>query len=489
VKLARAAQRVILPAVALLLGGAGWAAYQFLTPPLQAANAVFLVEPYLQLGAKGDVHQPDLQFAVLQAGQWKVEAQLQPGRWAAAAQTTDKEIALGNLMPFRLVRFTLPVLPERVPIAYRVIKDGAQVFEATINPIKSGDDPWRVDIVGDIGEGDRAEREVAQGIYDGKPDLFVIPGDIVYAWGRTSEYLSRLFPFYNADKANESGVPLLRSTRTVACTGNHDTGFGGRGYYGGNLDVFPDGLGYFLWWDQPLNGPQLSAAGADVVQPKGSAAHRRAFLSEAGSQYPGGTNFSFDYGNSHWTVLDANDYVDWTHGNLRQWLTNDLDQAKSATWKFVVFHQPPFSSDSAHFLDQQMRLVADILQDHGADVVFSGHVHGYQSTYPLRFKIRPQPGGALRNSNGAVDGDVELDKQFDGVKHTHPHGVIYVTTGGGGAELYGRQISQHKDQWQPFTRTFFSRHSFSQCDIKGKHMKLMQIGVDGSVLDEFAIDK
>jgi 3',5'-cyclic AMP phosphodiesterase CpdA len=488
VKRARPFWGVILPAVALLLGGAGWIAYQFFMPPLRAANAVFLVEPYLQLGAKGDVHQPDLQFASPNTARWKVEVQLEPGHWSAAGGPSNKEVALANLLPFRLVRFSLPSLPEHQPITYRVMRDGAPVYQATIKAIKSGDDAWRVDIAGDIGEGDNAESQVARGMYDGKPDLLVIPGDIVYGWGRTSEYLSRLFPYYNADRESGSGVPLLRSTLAAACPGNHDTGFGGRGHYCGDLNLFPDGLGYFLWWDQPLNGPQLSPSGPDVPQPQGSDARRQAFLAAVGSEFPRETNFSFDYANAHWTVLDANDYVNWMHGNLRQWLVNDLDQAKT-TWKFVVFHQPPFSSDTTHFEDQQMRQVADILQEHGVDVVFSGHVHGYQVTYPLKFKIRPQPGGALRSPDGVVDGDFELDKAFDGVKQTHPRGVIYITTGGGGAELYGRQVSQHKEQWQPFTRTFFSRHSFTQCDIKGNHLKLTQIAVDGSVLDEFAIDK
>ena len=38
----------------------------------------------------------------------------------------------------------------------------------------------------------------------------------------------------------------------------------------------------------------------------------RAFTEAAGEAYPRMTNFSFDYGNAHWTVIDSNPYVDWT---------------------------------------------------------------------------------------------------------------------------------------------------------------------------------
>ena len=55
-------------------------------------------------------------------------------------------------------------------------------------------------------------------------------------------------------------------------------------------------------------------------------------------------NFSFDYGNAHWVVLDSNPYADWTDSALREWVERDLARAKGATWKFVAFHHPGFNS-------------------------------------------------------------------------------------------------------------------------------------------------
>jgi hypothetical protein len=104
-----------------------------------------------------------------------------------------------------------------------------------------------------------------------------------------------------------------------------------------------------------------------------------------GDTYPRMANFSFDYGNAHWTVLDSNPYVDWTNPELRGWAERDLAAARERTWRFVAFHHPGFNSSKAHLNDQQMRLLADVFEAGGVDVVFSGHVQNYQRTYPLRF--------------------------------------------------------------------------------------------------------
>ena len=121
-------------------------------------------------------------------------------------------------------------------------------------------------------------------------------------------------------------------------------------------------------------------------------------------------NFSFDYGNSHWTVLDANTYMDWNNPALREWLTKDLAAAQSATWRFVAFHQPGFNSSVEHFPEQQMRPLSPIFEAGHVDIVFSGHVHNYQRSFPLTFPRRTRwrrPG-----AKGEVAGEWKLDKAF-----------------------------------------------------------------------------
>ena len=40
------------------------------------------------------------------------------------------------------------------------------------------------------------------------------------------------------------------------------------------------------------------------------------------------SNYSFDYANSHWLVLDANPYMNWTDQSLRNWVADDLAKTK-----------------------------------------------------------------------------------------------------------------------------------------------------------------
>ena len=123
-------------------------------------------------------------------------------------------------------------------------------------------------------------------------------------------------------------------------------------------------------------------------------------------------NFSFDWGDVHWTVLDANQYVDWTNPELRDWVARDLASASARPWRLVAFHQPGFNSSVAHFYEQQMRLLADVFEAGGVAVAFGGHVHEYQRTKPLTFKVRPGADGRLQAPNGQVEGEWALDRDL-----------------------------------------------------------------------------
>ena len=103
-----------------------------------------------------------------------------------------------------------------------------------------------------------------------------------------------------------------------------------------------------------------------------------------------------------------------------------------------------------------MRLLAPTFEAGKVDVVFSGHVHNYQRSYPLRFV--PDKNSTLLVSNDrktlrgrVVNGRWTLDKTFDGRSDTTPEGVIYVVTGAGGQHLYNPEQQDDRDSWQGFT--------------------------------------
>jgi hypothetical protein len=343
--------------------------------------------------------------------------------------------------------------------------------------------------MGDIGAMTGDQKKLAERAYLEKPDFVAVPGDIVYENGLVSEYNKKFWPVYNADQADSNGAPIMRSIPFIAAVGNHDADTR-------DLDKMPDALAYYMYFDQPLNGPLAAEGSAWVPVLKGSEKNKKAFYDAAGATYPRISNFSYDYGNAHWTVIDSDTYVDWTDSTLKDWVIKDLAASKNATWHFVMFHHPGFSSSLDHFEQEQMRLLAPIFEKAKVDVVFNGHVHNYQRSYPMTFA--PIKNGTLLvggKDNKTVRGRVvvgkwTIDKTYDGLTNTHPKGVIYVITGAGGQELYNPEQENDPDTWQKFTNKFISTvHSLTSAAINGNKLVIRQVDINGKLLDKFVVEK
>jgi 3',5'-cyclic AMP phosphodiesterase CpdA len=201
--------------------------------------------------------------------------------------------------------------------------------------------------------------------------------------------------------------------------------------------------------------------------------------------------FSFDAGGVHWTVLDSNPHVRWDDPALIAWLARDLYQARDADWRFVVFHHPAFNfSDGNRYVDQWMARIWPLLERSRVDLVFTGHVHTYARTQPIRFTPDPASLAALdpRSQQGQVQGQLVWDTGFDGRERTRADGVIHLITGGGGAHLHLK--GKHGIVPKPYVAKIISQeHSFSVLDIKGKRLEFRQLGGDGRVLDRFVLTK
>jgi len=370
------------------------------------------------------------------------------------------------------------------PIEYQLLMGSRSVFSASTFVPKSEQEAYRFVVFGDCAEDTAGQRAIAYQAYLAKPDFVFIPGDIVYSDGRMAEYRRQFFPIYNADTASRTiGAPLLRSTLFVAAPGNHDI-------QNRNLSKYPDGLAYFLYWAQPLNGPLGVTGSPNTPTLKGSKKSWPSFLEAAGTNYPRMANFSFDYANSHWVVLDSNPYVDWTTPSLRSWVAADLKSAKSASWRFVGFHHAGFSSAKTHFNEQRMRVLSDIFEKGDVDLVFSGHVHNYQRSFPLRFQPLSLDRKKLEDQRGRVSGTWTLDRRFDGETKNKPYGVIYLVTGAGGAGLYNPEQQNVPSSWQEFTAKYYAeKHSFTQVDVNGKTLVVRQLSEDGNEVDRFTLAK
>lgn len=98
-----------------------------------------------------------------------------------------------------------------------------------------------------------------------------------------------------------------------------------------------------------------------------------------------GVNYSFDYGNAHFTVLNTNDVLSVSLSQL-QWLKNDMNSTDK-DWKIVLMHKSPYTLGKdgkwpdALYLQSSLTKVIDMC---GVDLVISGHDHMYLRTKPLK---------------------------------------------------------------------------------------------------------
>ncbi len=388
--------------------GWGWDALPLSLLPFASAepsaDGDFLVKPYLQWGPGASLETVEIHWQGYDRDErWTLEARpsatdsssastpASGSGWQTAGTIVPKRLEVELVAPRRQYRGVVPASALSAgTFEYRVAREGKPVFSARAHIPPRGPAPQahRFVLFGDGGADTWAQRKIAFQAFEARPDFVFIAGDLVYYKGSFSDYLRKFFPVYNSDRAAASaGAPLLRSTLVLAAAGNHDL-------IERDLDRCPDGLAYFLLWSLPLNGPLThpGAAGSPVLL--GSNARQRAFLARAKDTYPQMANYSVEIGGVHWTVLDTNPYTDWTDPALRDWLERDLssDTARKAAWRFVAFHHPPFHSSRAHADEQRSRVLVDLFEKHGVDLVFSGHIHNYERTYPMRFAAARRPG-------------------------------------------------------------------------------------------------
>jgi hypothetical protein len=123
---------------------------------------------------------------------------------------------------------------------------------------------------------------------------------------------------------------------------------------------------------------------------------------------------------------------------------------RPATFRLVFQHHAMYSSGPAHLqppAEALRALLTPVYTATGVDVVFNGHDHLYERTRPIG-------------------------------------GVVYVTTGAGGATLYERKYSN------PFTLAFVNdRHSYTYVEVRGRTLLLRQTDADGRQIDTLAITK
>lgn len=122
--------------------------------------------------------------------------------------------------------------------------------------------------------------------------------------------------------------------------------------------------------------------------------------------------YSYDYGDVHFIVLNTqlNELRDWYPDLLEQqkkWLEKDLSQTQK-TWKVVLMHRGIWEHPFNGPLDVIGQTFVPVFDKYHVDLVFTGHVHSYGRTEPLK-NGRSDPSGTIYISTGR-SGDRVWDK-------------------------------------------------------------------------------
>ena len=164
--------------------------------------------------------------------------------------------------------------------------------------------------------------------------------------------------------------------------------------------------------------------------------------------FPSGPWYSFDCGNARFIALDTNAASGGFEPGTEQhaWLERTLAET-SALWRVVWFHHPPYSSGNHGPSVTQREALAPLLEKYQVDVIFNGHDHIYERSFPMQANRREDESG-----------------------------IIYVVTGGGGAPLYPVDAGD----WTAFAT---SVHHCCIVSVDGPHLRLRACGLDGEVVD------
>ncbi len=141
-----------------------------------------------------------------------------------------------------------------------------------------------------------------------------------------------------------------------------------------------------------------------------------------------GTYYSFDYGDTHFTVLNSNDMYPMTEAQ-RNWIYNDITSS-DAHWKVLMLHRAAYSAGKNINKPDTLAMrdtIIEIVDETGVDMVLSGHDHMY-------FRTQQVAGDAV------CEDTVYITERHNGQDVTfavNPEGAVYILPSTAGTKRYG----------------------------------------------------
>ncbi|MCB0639519.1 MAG: metallophosphoesterase [Lewinella sp.] len=371
---------------------------------LGAQTDSFLVKPYLQYATQDGIY-------VLWETTSPTRAVVEYGRALELASEPNLSQRIVVDTPKTLHEAAISDLATGTKYLYRVrstTADGQEFVSPvyTFNTAVEDDSAFFFAFIGDTQENPRtpwAWGKVAQRIWEDRPNFIVHAGDIVDAGTRKTDWTEQFFP---------NGHVVMSRYPMYTVLGNHEQ----------------DAQYYYDYMVNP-----------------------------APEYY-----YTFRYGNAQFFMIDTNRDV-FPGSEQYDWLEWALAQS-DATWKFVVHHHPPYSSEEndhgdtyigASTYQTQARNLVPLYEAYGVDFCLFGHTHLYERTWPI-----------FRNA---------VNQQ---------HGVIYINSGGAGG---GLEDFDPVRSW--FTQELQVTHHYCTFAIFDKTVSFRAIDHDGRLFDSFQMTK
>jgi predicted phosphodiesterase len=153
--------------------------------------------------------------------------------------------------------------------------------------------------------------------------------------------------------------------------------------------------------------------------------------------------YTFEFGNTQFFMLDTNQKVDPDSTQYR-WLEEELKRSQSR-WKIVCHHHPPFSSDENDYGnlwktnqgtlgDLRARQLVPLYEEYGVDIVWNGHIHSYERTWPIRSETAVEEGAPFYMITGGGGGGLETAAPTrpyfqNNVRHGHHYVMVHINGG------------------------------------------------------------
>lgn len=286
--------------------------------------------------------------------------------------------------------------------------DGIQVLQSEVRTFQTdggSQTPWAFAVMSDTQGNPKVSGALAEMAWSQRPNFLLHPGDLVSTGNNKDHWTDHFF---------SSMEPLISRVGFFPVLGNHEQN--SVNYY--NYVSLPDPEYYY----------------------------------------------AFSYGNARFFMIDTNKKC--APGSEQYtWLEQELKNSQEK-WKILCHHQPAYTTDEndygdlwktnkSTYGDLNARHLAHLAHRHGVDIIWNGHIHSYERTWP-------------------INQDKPVEK----------NGTIHLITGGGGGHLESAGPFR-----TPFTQIVRRGHHYAMVWVHGNTLVYKAYDLDGRLFDTFELKK